>query len=71
MATVALGCSESAPTKSDSDLAQPTRLLIGAGVRYEADLGLTAREDELKASQKTRRAEAWKAFGRVLRDVGR
>ena len=52
-----------------SALSVVDRSLIGSAADYRADLGLRAREDELRRSQQARRNVAWKVVERVLRPV--
>lgn len=45
------------------------RAVLGLAARYPADTSLAAREDELRRSQRARRAAAWQAIARTLAPV--
>jgi hypothetical protein len=57
-----LGTARGAATVED-------RKIIGGAATYDADLGLAARDDELKTSIAARRQAAWNAIAKVLRPV--
>ncbi len=47
----------------------PDRQLLGLGSQYPADPGLAARAEQLRTSQRVRRAVAWEVMARVLAPV--
>jgi hypothetical protein len=78
LAALASACGQapaSAPTACEGveSQAMPAsaegRWLLGLAARYPADTALGARADELRRSQRSRRAVAWEAVARVLAPV--
>lgn len=72
----ALGCGTPPPSERCEDVGTQAmsasaegRWLIGLASRYPADTALGARMDELRRSQRARRAVAWEVVARVLAPV--
>ncbi len=62
-------CDLSATSTTSSAIAVQDRKIVGPAAPYVADLGLAARDEELRTSIAARRRVAWEIVGRVLAPV--